>query len=163
MPGKYDNCFLTYEGKQEFPLGKIIQRFSSNNVPGSHFYFLHWIMPNDYSAAEFQVGHPPHTHEEPEILFHIGIDPAHPEDLGAEIEFTIGEEMEIHVVNKSTAIFIPAGVPHSPWRMRRVDRPFIFLEVNQAEKHTNTWRAELLPKEERDKIDWSMWKGGERF
>ncbi len=86
MSGKYDNCFITYDGKQEFPL-----------------------------------------------------------------------------VNKSTAIFIPPGVPHAPWRIRRVDRPFIFLEVNQAKKHTNTWRAELLPKEERDKIDWSMWEGGLRF
>ena len=163
MAGKYDNCFLTYDGKQEFPLGSIIQRFSSTSVPDSNFYFLHWIMPNDYSADEFQVGHPPHTHEEPEILFHIGIDPTNPTDLGAEIEFTIGEEMETHVVNKSTAIFIPAGVPHSPWRIRRVDRPFIFLEVNQARKHSNTWRADLLPKEAQDKIDWSMWEGGERF
>jgi hypothetical protein len=73
MAGKYDNCFLTYNGKQEFPLGSIIQRFSSATVPMSSFYFL------------------------------------------------------------------------------------------QARRHSNTWRADLLPKEERDKIDWSMWEGGKRF
>jgi len=163
MSGKYDNYFITYEGKQSFPLGNIIQRFNGSDVPGSNFYFLHWIMPNDYSADEFQAGHPPHSHEEAEILFHIGIDPSNPTDLGAEIEFSIGEEMETHVVNKSTAIYIPAGVPHSPWRIKRVERPFIFLEINQGEKHSNKWRTDLLSKEERDRIDWSLWRSGERF
>lgn len=163
MAGKYDNCFLTYEGKQSFSLGRIIQRFNGNDAPGSNFYFLHWVMPNDYSADEFKVGHPPHSHEEAEILFHIGIDPLNPTDLGAEIEFTIGEEMETHVVNKSTAIFIPAGVPHCPYRIIKVERPYIFLEVNQALKHSNIWRADLLSKDDQDKIDWSLWEDGERF
>jgi hypothetical protein len=59
---------------QEYPLSPIIQRFSSVNIPERNFYFMHWIMPNDYSADEFYVGNPPHIHEEPEIRFHIGID-----------------------------------------------------------------------------------------
>ena len=74
MSGKYDNCFLRYDGKQQFPLGKIIQRFNNDSVSGSNFYFMHWIMPDDYSADEFQLGHTQHAHNEPEILLHIGID-----------------------------------------------------------------------------------------
>ncbi len=163
MAGKYDSCFLRYEGEQKFPLGKIVQRFSSSTVPASNFYFLHWIMPGiDLTQEEFKVGHPPHAHEAPELLFHIGIDPANPTELGAEVEFCIGEELESHVFSKSTVIYIPAGVPHAPWRLRSIARPFLFLEVNQEQTHSNMWRADLLPKEERDKIDWSLWEGGLR-
>ncbi len=161
--GKYDNLFLAYDGKQDFPLGHVIQRFTSTEIPDSNFYFLHWIVPNDYSADEFQVGHPTHTHDAAEILFCIGADHNNPSDLGAEVEFYIGEEMEKHIINKSTAIFIPAGVPHSPWRLKKIDRPFLYLMVEQSKTHTNHWRADLMSKEDQAKIDWSLWEGGERI
>jgi len=156
---KYGKYFLTYEGEQKFPLGQIIERFDDTVVKGSNFYFLHWIMPDvDLNSDAFKIGHPPHIHKQAEILFHIGTNPEDPTDLGAEIEFHLGEEMERHVFTKTTAIYIPPMVVHAPWRPLKINRPFLFLEVNQELKHTEKFFPELLPEETRNRIDWSAWK-----
>jgi len=156
---KYGKYFLTYEGEQGFPLGKILARFDNSTVKGSLFYFLHWVMPEtDLNADGFKVGHPPHIHKAAELLFHIGTNPKDPMDLGAEIEFHMGEEMERHVFNRTTVIFIPPGVVHAPWKPLKINRPFLFLEVNQELKHTEKFFPELLPEEKRKLVDWKAWK-----
>jgi hypothetical protein len=156
---KYGKYFIKYDGEQKFPLGRILEKFDNDAVKGSNFYFMHWVMPEtDLNAEGFKVGHPPHCHQAPEILFHIGSNARDPMDLGAEIEFHLGEEMEKHVFNETTVIFIPAGVIHGPWKPLKITRPFLFLEVNQELKHTNKFFPELLPKEQRDRVDWKAWE-----
>lgn len=156
---KYGDCFIKYEGEQNFPLGRILEKFDNDSVKGSNYYFLHWVMPEtDLNAEGFKVGHPPHAHQAAEILFHIGTDPRNPMDLGGEIEFHLGEEMEKHVFSETTIIFIPPGTIHGPWKPLSLSRPFLFLEVNQEFKHTNKFFPELLPKEQREKVDWKAWE-----
>ena len=156
---KYGKYFLHYEGEQNFPLGKILARFDNNTVKGSLFYFLHWVMPEtDLNADGFKVGHPPHIHKAAELLFHIGTNPKDPMDLGAEIEFHMGKEMERHVFNRTTVIFIPPGVVHAPWKPLKINRPFLFLEVNQELEHTEKFFPELIPEEKRKLVDWKAWK-----
>jgi len=156
---KYDRYFINYEGEQKFPLGQILEQFDNSTVKGSNFYFMHWVMPEtDLNAEGFKVGHPPHKHEAAELLFHIGTDPKNPNDLGAEIEFHLGEEMEKHVFSRTTVIYIPAGMIHAPWKPLKITRPFLFLEVNQELKHTNKFFPELLPKEQRERVDWKAWE-----
>jgi DNA modification methylase len=43
------------------------------------------------------------------------------------------------------------------------DRYADYTNPGQHQGGSIPWRADLLPKEERDKIDWAMWEGGERF
>ena len=149
---KYGKYFLTYEGEQKFPLGKILGRFDDTAVKGSMFYFLHWIMPDtDLNANGFRVGHPPHIHKAAELLFHIGTNPEDPMDLGGEIEFHMGEEMERHVITRTTVVFIPPMVVHAPWRPLKLHRPFLFLEVNQELKHTEKFFQSYCP---RNKESW---------
>ncbi len=64
-----------------------------------------------------------HTHDFDEVLCFVGTDPKNPHDLGAEIEFYIGDER--HNFTTTTTIFIPKGTPHCPFIHKRVDRPFI--------------------------------------
>ena len=66
-----------------------------------------------------------HTHDFDEVLCFIGTDPKNPHDLGAEIEFHIGDE--VHNFTKTTAIFITKGTSHCPFIHKRVDRPFILI------------------------------------
>jgi hypothetical protein len=156
---KYGKYFINYGGEQKFPLGKILAQFDNNSVKDSHYYFLHWVMPEtDLTAEGFQVGHPPHRHQAPELLFHIGANPQNPLDLGAEIEFSFGKEMEKHVITRTSIIFIPAGVIHGPWKPLKISRPFLFLEVNQELKLTTQFFPELLPPEQRNKVDWKAWE-----
>ncbi|MFC1920325.1 hypothetical protein ACFLYQ_01220 [Chloroflexota bacterium] len=70
-----------------------------------------------------------HTHPEAEIVFFIGPDPMNYKDFPAEAEFYIGEEMEKHVVNKTTFVYLPANVLHCPLNFTRVDRPVTFGHI----------------------------------
>ena len=156
----YGKCFFRYDGEQNFPLGNILQRFDNTYIKGSNFYFLHWIMPNqDLLEMEgIKVGHPPHVHKHAEILFHIGTNPDNPLDLGAEIEFHMGKEMERHLTTQTTAVFIPPMVPHAPWRPLKLERPFLFLQVNQELKKTEKFLPELMSEDLRNRADWNAWK-----
>ena len=153
---KYGKYFITYEGEQNFPAGKIISRLDDTVVKGSFFYFLHWVMPNP--DFDFGIGHPPHIHKDAELLFHIGTNPEDPTDLGAEVELFMGREMERHVITKSCVVFIPPNFIHCPWKPIKTYRPWIFLEVNQGPRHTEKGFHQLLPKEVRDKVDLSFFK-----
>lgn len=58
-----------------------------------------------------------------------GGNPAEPEDFGAEVVLYLGAELEKHVFTRPTIVFIPAGFPHCPMEVTRVDRPIIQIEI----------------------------------
>ena len=69
-----------------------------------------------------------HVHDDcDELIGFFGSDPENPNDLGGEIEFTIGGEA--HLLTQSSIIFAPAGVTHNPMRILRVDRPIFHFSV----------------------------------
>ncbi len=63
----------------------------------------------------------PHTHDFDEVLALIGTNPEDPNDLGGEVEFWMGDEKLI--LTKSCLVFVPKGLKHCPFIVRRVDRP----------------------------------------
>jgi hypothetical protein len=68
-----------------------------------------------------------HSHNFDEIVIHIGNDPNDPEDLGGEMEFMVNDEPVI--INKTSALYLPKGVPHGPLTWKRVTRPHIEMAV----------------------------------
>ncbi|MBI4295801.1 MAG: hypothetical protein HY667_01645 [Chloroflexi bacterium] len=72
----------------------------------------------------------PHTHDYDEAVFFLGSDPHNIGDLGAEVEFAIGEEQEKHVFTVPTAVVIPGGLPHCPIITRRIDKPYLCMAVS---------------------------------
>lgn len=153
--GKYDNLFIPMgEYEDENPQGKwIMKAMDSDTIEGSNYYVVHWIMPGRQHPDP--VGHPPHKHNEDELLFHIGTNPDDPTDLGAEIEVFIGEEMERHIINKACVMYIPAGLIHSPWTILKTERPWIVMQIQQARHRTEKFYPELLDKKVRDAINWN--------
>ena len=116
----------------EVTAGKVAGRqyptmtlMSNDLVPGSNMYLeVGWIhqMPEP-NPHIFE-----HSHEKyDEVVLHIGSDPNNPEDLGGEIEFTVGDEKL--VFDKTSAIFVPAGVKHGPVIWRKVRRPHIQMAI----------------------------------
>ena len=90
---KYSKYIYNYDGRDDsrFTAGipfKMITRIDKDILPGSDFYMIHWVLPHDEPFLE--IGHPPHIHKDPELLFHIGSDPNNPQDLGSEIEIYLG-------------------------------------------------------------------------
>ncbi len=76
----------------------------------------------------------PHVHDYDEAIFFIGSDPTHFSDLGAEVEFSIGEEQEKHVFNQPTAVVSPKGLPHCPIVTRKIERPYLCMAVSLTGK-----------------------------
>jgi len=97
---------------------------SDKLMPGCNTYMEYgwiWEMPQP-NPHIFE-----HVHEYDEFLFHMGSDPMHPEDLGAEIEFVI--DGKTIMINKTSTLFIPSGVKHGPVIWKRVDRPHIQMAI----------------------------------
>ena len=77
---------------------------------------------------------PEHVHDDAdELIGFFSSDPDRPYDLGAEIEFTIGGE--VHLLTRSTMIFVPAGLRHNPLRILRVDRPVFHFSVVTKDRY----------------------------
>jgi hypothetical protein len=70
----------------------------------------------------------PHTHSFDEYLLFHGTNPEDISDLGGEVELWLGGEK--HMITRTCAVFAPAGVPHNPMFIHRVDRPFLFITVS---------------------------------
>ncbi|MCL2408426.1 MAG: cupin domain-containing protein [Oscillospiraceae bacterium] len=72
------------------------------------------------------LGSPTHVHPFDQWIYLIGSDAF--SEFDADVEFTMGEE--ILKINYPCYIFIPKGVKHCPLNIKRVGKPFIFVDVS---------------------------------
>ncbi len=77
----------------------------------------------------------PHSHDFDMYLTLVGFNPNGLEDLGAEIEMSLGKEQEKYVINTPTSFYIPKGFTHCPLRFTRVDRPVLLVHSSLAPKY----------------------------
>ena len=157
MAGKYDQYFISGLPPDHFMSPRqVIAGLSGDDFEGCHQYFIRWIQPTPVGmepAKEWaQVGHGTHMHKTPEVVVHVGTNPDDPYDLGGEVVMYMGEEMEKHVITRSTLIYIPANMIHAPWIIKKVTRPWIFMTVCQESHHTEKSFPELTPPEEVDNV-----------
>ena len=104
---------------------KRILYVDADTVPGAEFYTeATWIVPGSRDEIR-QVNS--HTHPFGELIGFFGFNYEDIQDLGAEIEFTVGGEPL--VFDKTAAIFIPAGVKHGPVIWKKVRRPHIQMAM----------------------------------
>lgn len=87
-----------------------------------------------------------HVHPYGECLVFSGLDYDHWNAFPAEIELSMGEEGEKHVIDSPTVVVLPPGVPHCPLVSKRVDKPFGFLAISLSGEHkTEQLTAENNP------------------
>lgn len=150
---KYSKYFLNELPKEQREKGfgrmPTMVAFTDNDIIQGSRYFSVMIMGPEATQIG---GHGPHIHKDPELLVALGTDPANPRDLGAEMEMCMGPEMESHIVTESTMIWIPANFIHAPFRILKVDRPFIFIQCQYAPKLTEKSYKQLIPEGEREKM-----------
>ncbi len=77
----------------------------------------------------------PHSHDFHELLCFIGGNPLDINDLGAEVSICLGEEMEEHIITSATVVSIPPGLKHCPLKVRKITKPFVFLEVSATKEY----------------------------
>ena len=78
----------------------------------------------------------PHAHDYAKLLCFIGGNPTDITDLGAEIEFHLGEEQEKHIINKTAVVSIPTGLVHGPINITKVEKSIVFLGIPLTRKPT---------------------------
>ena len=62
-----------------------------------------------------------------EMVFHFGSDPDHPEDLGATMQFGVGDDvLEFETTH---CVYVPEGVNHGPLSWKEVRRPMVEMAV----------------------------------
>ncbi len=83
-------------------------------------------------TPEDRVCHPRHVHEWDEVMAFYGTNPADPEGLGGEIEFTIGDE--VFNFTKAVSVFLPRGTSHCPLIYKQVTKPIFMVGVGNPEK-----------------------------
>jgi hypothetical protein len=79
----------------------------------------------------------PHSHDFHELLCFIGGNPEDINDLGAEISICLGEEQEEHIITSATVVSIPAGLKHCPLKVKKITKPFVFLEVSSTPRYAD--------------------------
>jgi hypothetical protein len=95
-----------------------------------------------FSIDSIYVSHPhlmitqPHKHEFPQYLHFFSANSRDPREFDAEIEITLGEEAEKHIIKTPTALYIPAGLLHGPLNFKVVNKPVLFLDVAVVGKYS---------------------------
>jgi hypothetical protein len=84
------------------------------------------------NKGPYRFGDPykPHVHGYDEFLICMGADCNDLSQLGGEILFNMGPEMEPHTFTTSTVVTPPKNLPHCPEVVTRVDKPFIFIVLH---------------------------------
>lgn len=93
-----------------------------------------------YRAAGAMAAASPaaHQHDFNQVMLWMGADPADMGELGAEVELSLGEDGEKHMITTSTAVWVTAGTPHFPATITRMDKRFIFMTVSCAPEYSET-------------------------
>lgn len=91
-------------------------------------------------------------HEVPEYLIHLGNDPDDPMELGADAEIYMGKGKwrEKYKFNRTTAVYLPAGLPHCPWHVTNITKPMTFVNLMAGKTWwgDNDQSKDVLSKEE---------------
>jgi hypothetical protein len=118
--------------------GQAVERYepADGKLPGAPAGFLTlllWLDGKKLPGAPYveavwfnktnDTGPAPHAHEFDEFIGFIGSDPARPDELNAEVQFHIDDDLV--TVTKSCLVYIPRGVRHSPILVPRMERPLI--------------------------------------
>jgi hypothetical protein len=77
------------------------------------------------------MGLPTHKHPHDQWIWLIG-EPEHFHELDADVEMTLGDK--IVKINYPCYIFIPKNVMHCPLNVKRVGKPFIFIDARISEE-----------------------------
>jgi uncharacterized RmlC-like cupin family protein len=104
--------------------------FSPDRVKEANSIIEYGIISGDVTIGDGYVTEP-HKHDYEEIFLFLGTDPKNTSDLGAEVEFWLGEgeEREKVVFTTSSSIYIPPGVAHFPQVWKNVKRPVMTIVI----------------------------------
>ena len=70
---------------------------------------------------------PPHSHEYKQYQLFMGGNPANVEEFDSEVEISLGEEAETHLIDSTAMVHIKEDLIHRQVNFKRVGKPIIFV------------------------------------
>jgi hypothetical protein len=139
--GKYDNLVKKMEFRDltQRPMGGNADYMAAWNGKNMEGFKLNFTFAFHGDTGPWHGGKDPHVHINDEALLFVGMDPARPDYLGAEIQIAMGKEQEIHVFDYPAVVIAPAGFVHCPLITRKVETPYIFSAICLNTEHQTTW------------------------
>ena len=112
--------------------------FSPDRVKEGNSIIEYGIISGDVTIGDGYVTEP-HKHDYEEIFLFLGTDRKNTSDLGAEVEFWLGEgeEREKVVFTTSSSIYVPPGLAHFPQVWKNVKRPVMTIVVMPDARERN--------------------------
>jgi hypothetical protein len=104
-------------GKMVWPTGKDLEGLNLN------FFWGYVNAAGDLSTTR-------HLHPYGECYVLAGLDYAHPNDIGADIEVAMGDEGEKYTFNKTSVVITPTGLAHGPVVTKKLDKPYGCLIIS---------------------------------
>ncbi len=77
-----------------------------------------------------------HRHEFAQYLCFFSSNPGDPGDFDAEVEISLGEEEEKHVITSPTVAYIAAGLFHGPVNFARLGKPVLFIDIAMSGRYS---------------------------
>ena len=78
----------------------------------------------------------PHAHDFEQFYFFLGADFSNVREFRAEVEFSLGEEVEKHIITVPTTVHVPTGMVHGPLDFKKVEKPIIFIDTLLSAEYT---------------------------
>lgn len=90
-----------------------------------------WGCGDMMQLPDYQIRSLPHLHDVLETYVFIGTNPGNYEDLGATVEFWLGEgeKAKKFVIDKPTVLLVPPNTIHLPMYVKELHHPFITLTI----------------------------------
>lgn len=100
--------------------------------------------------GDWHPGMDPHVHPYPEALVFVGLDPDNIEYLGAEMQYCLGKELEVHTFDKPSVIVAKGGVLHCPSVTKDVTNPigYSFFIISLGAEPKTTWMGDGISEEQ---------------
>jgi hypothetical protein len=117
--------------------GKDLNGFAVNFAYGIYSEPGNW---HDWAPGG---GNGAHVHPYDEVLIFVGHNTDDLSNLGAEIELSLGEEQEKHIITNSTVVTIPKNMVHCPVVTKKVEQPFSFFLISLDPKPQYKWLGKV--------------------
>jgi hypothetical protein len=125
---KYEKYILR-DPVKDGKLGPYIH-LGEESFPGIGFG-MYWVGYSKPTVAHDEAM----VHDFDQCLWFMGADPTNLHDFGAEIEMSLGEEGIKHTINTPSIVYIPKGLVHCPLNYKKVDKPFIVIDMSMTPEY----------------------------
>jgi len=128
---KYDRYFVKEPIITRGGFFPVVVANGAKEFEGAEFSLrVHYITESGVLVKE------PHAHDFEQFYFFFGADLSDIKEFKAEVEFSLGEEVEKHIISVPTTVHVPIGMIHGPMTFRKVEKPIIFIDALLSAQYT---------------------------